>query len=143
MKLLFASFAAIVILSACTATPPAVAPVPAAATASAPAPKPLTDWRDAVVYFVVLDRFADGDRANNANVCFTAKGTFHGGDLAGLIQQLGELESLGVTVLWITPVVDNIDGFVTGAAFPDWAYHGYWADDFTKVDPRFGTEAEL
>jgi glycosidase len=40
-------------------------------------------------------------------------------------------------------VVKNIDGFVTGAGFPDWAYHGYWADDFYRLDPRFGTEAEL
>ena len=39
--------------------------------------------------------------------------------------------------------MDNIDGFVTGAGFPDWGYHGYWADDFTPLDPRFGTEEEL
>jgi alpha-amylase len=103
----------------------------------------LPEWPDAVLYFVVLDRYADGNAANNANVDISAKGTFHGGDLAGLTQQLDDIASLGVTALWITPVVDNIDGFVTGAGFPDWAYHGYWADDFTKLDPRFGTEAEL
>ena len=40
-------------------------------------------------------------------------------------------------------MVKNIDGFVTGAGFPDWGYHGYWADDFHRLDPRFGTEAEL
>ena len=51
--------------------------------------------------------------------------------------------ALGATALWITPVVKNIDGFVTGAGFPDWAYHGYWADDFLALDPRFGSEAEL
>jgi glycosidase len=105
--------------------------------------RPLVPWQDAVVYFVVLDRFADGSQANNAGVDLTAKGTFHGGDLAGLTRHLDELESLGITALWITPVVDNIDGFVTGAGFPDWGYHGYWADDFTKLDPRFGTEEEL
>jgi alpha-amylase len=112
------------------------------AAAAAPAPA-FTDWRDSVVYFVILDRFADGDAANNAGVDRNAKGTFHGGDLAGLTQQLDEIASLGITALWITPVVDNIDSFVTGAGFPDWGYHGYWADDFTKVDPRFGTEGEL
>jgi glycosidase len=48
-----------------------------------------------------------------------------------------------VTALWITPVIKNIDGFVTGAGFPDWGYHGYWGDDFYAVDPRFGSEAEL
>jgi glycosidase len=39
--------------------------------------------------------------------------------------------------------VQNIPGYVTGAGFPDWAYHGYWADDFTRLDPRFGTEDDL
>lgn len=143
MKSVVAVLAACVTLTACApSAPPATNPLPAEPAVSAP-PRELVAWPDAVVYFVVLDRFADGNRGNNANVDVNAKGTFHGGDLAGLIQQLDELESLGITALWITPVVDNIDGFVTGAGFPDWGYHGYWADDFTKVDPRFGTEAEL
>jgi glycosidase len=115
---------------------------PQAVAATTP-PPPLAEWPDAVLYFVVLDRFADGSSANNVAVDRSAKGTFHGGDLAGLTQQLDEIASLGVTALWITPVVDNIDGFVTGAGFPDWGYHGYWADDFTKLDPRFGSEEEL
>ena len=58
-------------------------------------------------------------------------------------EQLDELSDLGVTALWITPVVENIPGFVTGAGFPDWGYHGYWADDFYAIDSRFGTEADL
>ena len=101
------------------------------------------DWPDAVVYFVVTDRFADGDLSHDPNVDRSAKGAFHGGDLAGLTRQLPEIASLGVNAVWITPVVRNIPGFVTGAGFPDWAYHGYWADDFESLDPRFGTEAEL
>jgi len=92
---------------------------------------------------VVVDRFADGDKGNNNGVDRAAKGTFHGGDLAGLRQQLDEIADLGVTALWITPVVENIPGFVTGAGFPDWGYHGYWADDFYAVDRRFGSEEEL
>lgn len=100
-------------------------------------------WRDAVLYFVIVDRFADGDSTNDAGVDRTSKGAFHGGDLKGLRQHLGEIEDLGATALWITPVVKQIPGFVTGAGFPDWAYHGYWADDFTRLDPRFGTEADL
>ncbi|HEV2846517.1 MAG TPA: alpha-amylase family glycosyl hydrolase, partial [Thermoanaerobaculia bacterium] len=122
-------------------------PAPAtAATASAPARAavvPQESWRDAVLYFVVVDRFADGDTRNNAGVDRNAKGTFHGGDLAGLRQQLDEIADLGATAIWITPVVKNIDGFVTGAGFPDWGYHGYWADDFYQTDPRFGSEADL
>jgi glycosidase len=143
MKRLVAVFAAAVILTGCAVAPPAPVPSPEAQPATSQAVAELTDWPDAVLYFVVLDRFADGNRTNNANVNVAAKGTFHGGDLAGLTQQLDEIASLGATALWITPVVDNIDGFVTGAGFPDWAYHGYWADDFTKLDPRFGSEAEL
>lgn len=100
-------------------------------------------WSDAIIYFVIVDRFADGDSANNFKVDPAAKGAFHGGDLKGLRAQIDEIAGLGVTAIWITPVVKNIEGFVTGAGFPDWAYHGYWADDFTQLDPRFGTEADL
>jgi alpha-amylase len=105
--------------------------------------EPRRDWAEAVLYFVVLDRFADGDPDNNLGVNRTAKGAFHGGDLRGLREQLDELAELGITAIWITPVVTNIPGFVTGAGFPDWGYHGYWADDFTSIDPRFGSEEEL
>jgi alpha-amylase len=102
-----------------------------------------TPWEDSVLYFVLLDRFADGDAGNNVKVDRTAKGAFHGGDLKGLTAQLDTIADLGVTAIWINPVVKNIPGFVTGAGFPDWAYHGYWADDFTALDPRFGTEDDL
>ena len=142
-------------LTACTGTasPPASAGAPgvvsaanASATATLASPVtviPQESWQDGVLYFVIVDRFADGSSGNNRNVDRNAKGTFHGGDFAGLRQQLDELADLGVTALWITPVVKNIEGFVTGAGFPDWGYHGYWADDFYALDPRFGSEAEL
>jgi len=96
-----------------------------------------------VLYFVVLDRFADGDPGNDAGVDRTAKGAFHGGDLKGLTARLDDIADLGATALWITPVVKNIPGPVTGAGFPDWGYHGYWADDFLSLDPRFGSEEDL
>jgi alpha-amylase len=118
-------------------------PAPAAVAAPAAPPKERVAWRDAVLYFAVVDRWADGDPGNNRDVSLNAKGTFHGGDLAGLRENLDEIADLGVTALWITPVVQNVPGFVTGAGFPDWAYHGYWPDDFTRIDARFGTEAEL
>jgi alpha-amylase len=104
---------------------------------------PQSEWAEAILYFVILDRFADGDPGNDFDVTRNAPGTFHGGDLVGLTEHLDELAGLGVTALWITPVVENIPGFVTGAGFPDWGYHGYWADDFYQVDRRFGTEDEL
>ncbi|MBN1210459.1 MAG: DUF3459 domain-containing protein [Myxococcaceae bacterium] len=136
-------------LASCTHTPPAPAAEPAPASPpAAPAqpaepPKPARRWADEILYFVVVDRFADGDAGNNLQVDPSAQGAFHGGDLKGLLQQLDALSSLGVTALWLTPVVKNIDGFVTGAGFPDWGYHGYWADDFHRMDPRFGTEEDL
>ncbi len=138
-----ATFALLLLaVAACTSAPPVLPPAPS------PTPTPLSvtphaSWAEAVLYFVVIDRFADGDPANNWNVDMPAKGTFHGGDLAGVRLQLDEIAGLGATAIWITPVVKNIDGFVTGAGFPDWGYHGYWADDFNRLDPRFGDEAEL
>lgn len=104
--------------------------------------QPQRGWSDAVLYFVMLDRFADGDRDNNDDVG-DGPGEFHGGDLAGLIDQLDEISSLGCTAIWITPVQQQIPGYVTGSGFRDWGYHGYWADDFHAVDPRFGTEEQL
>ena len=100
-------------------------------------------WSDQIVYFVLVDRFADGDRGNDANADPKAPGAFHGGDLKGLTAQLDEIASLGVTAIWVNPLVKQIDGHVDKVGFPDWAYHGYWADDFTRLDPRFGTEGDL
>ncbi len=136
--------AATVFLVSCSGAP--VPQTPAAAPAAKPARVsvvPQESWRDAILYFVITDRFADGDPSNNQNVDVNAKGTFHGGDLKGLAEHLDEIAGLGATALWITPVVKNIDGFVTGSGMPDWGYHGYWADDFYRLDPRFGTEADL
>jgi alpha-amylase len=127
-----------------TAAPSAGAPVSVA---------PQRDWSDAVLYFVIVDRFADGSSANNANVDRANPGGFHGGDLVGLTAQLDEIASLGATAIWITPVARQIDycppaqpptGIaVPGGWFEHCAFHGYWADDYQTLDPRFGTEAEL
>jgi len=122
---------------------PKVATIPESAPTASPRVEPHSSWDEAILYFVIVDRFADGDATNNIEVDRNAKGAFHGGDLKGLTEQLDELADLGVTALWITPVVRNIPGFVTGAGFPDWGYHGYWADDFYELDPRFGSEADL
>jgi glycosidase len=130
--------------AACSgAAPPASRPSSASSPSERVSVVPQESWQDAILYFVIVDRWADGDPGNNLNVDRSAKGTFHGGDLAGLRQHLDEIADLGATAIWITPVVRNIEGFVTGAGFPDWGYHGYWADDFYSLDPRFGTEAEL
>jgi len=142
------TFVAFALVAGCSGAPRLAAP-PVSPASSPPAPPAITvvtpqrDWRDAVLYFVVLDRFADGDPGNDAGVDRSAKGAFHGGDLKGLIARLDEIADLGATAIWITPVVKNIPGPVTGAGFPDWGYHGYWADDFLSLDPRFGSEQDL
>jgi len=134
------------LLAACAHAP---ASTPAAA---APAPAPASDlaplagsrpWSDEVVYFALVDRFANGDPTNDVKVNPAAKGAFHGGDLRGLTAHLDDIAWLGATAVWVNPLVKNIDGYVSGAGFPDWGYHGYWADDFLSLDPRFGTEADL
>jgi alpha-amylase len=112
---------------------------------------PQQSWRDAILYFVVLDRYADGDTANDAGVDRRNPGGWHGGDLAGLTAHLDEIADLGATAIWITPIVRQIDfcPIATGppetatGSFEHCAFHGYWADDFARIDPRFGTEAEL
>jgi alpha-amylase len=114
---------------------------PAAAAASPGAPD--RAWSDDILYFVLVDRFADGDPGNDADVDRSAPGTFHGGDLKGLVAQIDEIASLGVTALWVNPLVRNVPRYVTGAGFPDWAYHGYWSDDLSQLDSRFGTEEDL
>lgn len=108
-------------------------------------------WADEVLYFVLVDRFADGDPGNNTRVQRRNPGGWHGGDLKGLTQQLGELQDLGVTALWINPVqLQQRTGMPAQAPakmgipeFTHEAFHGYWIADFEKLDPRFGSEADL
>jgi alpha-amylase len=105
-------------------------------------------WNDEILYFVLVDRFADGDAGNNAGVDRRNPGGWHGGDLKGLAQQLDELQDLGVTALWINPVqLQQPRGMPAGApgagSFTHEGFHGYWMEDFEKLDPHFGTEADL
>lgn len=96
------------------------------------------DWRDEVIYQILVDRFANGDRGNDFGVNGDDLARYQGGDWQGIIDRLGYLESLGVTTLWISPVIRNVD---TDANFD--GYHGYWAQDFNDVNPHFGSLATL
>ena len=91
------------------------------------------DWRDEVIYQILVDRFANGDRGNDYRIQANALARYHGGDWVGIEQNLDYLQELGVTTLWISPVVKNVetDADVDG-------YHGYWAQDFTELNPHFG-----
>ena len=96
------------------------------------------DWRDQVIYQIVIDRFANGDPNNDFNVEPSVPGKFHGGDWQGVIDKLDYLEQLGVTALWISPVVKNVE---EDAGFH--SYHGYWTQDFLRPNAHFGDLAKL
>lgn len=108
-------------------------------------PAPPFDWRDAVIYFVVTDRFVDGDPANDAPVVgVPAESNWQGGDLAGLLTKIedGTFERLGVNALWITAPLANAQGAELGKDGQLYtAYHGYWTTDPEAVDPRYGDRA--
>ncbi|MEN3362452.1 MAG: hypothetical protein V7637_6434, partial [Mycobacteriales bacterium] len=103
-------------------------------------------------YFVMPDRFANGDARNDRGGLTgsrlatgfdpTDKGFYHGGDLAGLTQRLNYIKGLGTTAIWMTPMFKNRPVQGTGADASA-GYHGYWATDFTQIDPHFGTNAEM
>ncbi len=108
------------------------------------------NWDEEIIYMIMTDRFFDGDESNNnpANV----EGSFdkdhleayHGGDFKGIIEKIPYLKELGITTLWITPIVKNIDSnMMADKGGKQFAYHGYWAEDFTKLDPHLGSEDDL
>ena len=100
------------------------------------------DWRDEVIYQIVVDRFDNGsldnDNVDGVGVVAGDLARFQGGDWAGISRRLGYLQRLGVTALWISPVVANVQRTSTQDGF-----HGYWAADFTRENPRFGSLEEL
>lgn len=107
---------------------------------------------DEIIYFVMPDRFANGNATNDTGGIDggpkrhgfdpTRKGFYHGGDLAGLTSRLDYIEDLGVTAIWITPVFVNkpVQGPPNDISA---GYHGYWITDFTDIDPHLGTKEEF
>lgn len=122
--------------AACTAALDAPGQPEPAASIAAPADPAA---RPEVLYFVLVDRFANGDPANDGAVDPADPHAWHGGDLAGVRQRLDHLEALGVTRVWLSPVFASRQ-----QDFHGWgAFHGYWITDPTQVEPRFGTASEL
>lgn len=107
---------------------------------------------DEVIYFLLPDRFENGDASNDRGGLTgdrlitgydpTHKGFYHGGDLRGLTARLDYLEALGVSAIWLAPIYKNkaVQG---GPGQESAGYHGYWITDFTQVDPHFGTNDEF
>ena len=108
-------------------------------------------WRDAAIYQILVDRWRDGDPSNSRPVpgdSIAARANYHGGDLAGILQQLraGYFDSLGVNTLWLSPVVENTDRAHREYPPPHrtyTGYHGYWPTDPERVEERFGDMALL
>lgn len=111
--------------------------------------EPVTDEQ---FYFVMADRFANGDTVNDTagiegdrldhGFDPTDKGFFHGGDLAGIMDRLDYVQGLGTTAIWLTPSFKNRPVQGSGADASA-GYHGYWVTDFTQIDPHLGTNEEM
>lgn len=117
-------------------------------------------WDNASVYFLLTDRFQNGDTSNdhsynrgldeNGNVVtgIDQSATFHGGDFAGITQKINEgyFTDLGVNAIWLSAPYEQIHGYVVGGdgnSFAHYAYHGYYALDYTESDLNFGTKEEF
>ena len=106
-------------------------------------------WESANVYFLLIDRFQNGN-PNNDNIIKRDKPTgklrgFEGGDIRGVIQKLDEgyFTKLGINAIWMTPVVEQIHGSVDEGTGNTYGFHGYWTKDWTAIDPSFGTRNDL
>lgn len=122
------------------------------ANAAKLAPYQERDFQEEVFYFVLPDRFYNGDESNDLGAPAddkkraisrggfdkSHKGMYHGGDLSGLTQKLPYLDNMGITAIWLTPVLRN-KAMQAGTS----GYHGYWILDFTEIDPHLGSNAEL
>ncbi len=106
-------------------------------------------WEAANVYFLLTDRFNNGDPSNDVNYGRTKETAvlrgFEGGDIKGVTQKIreGYFTDLGINAIWMTPVVEQIhDGTDEGTGYT-YGYHGYWTKDWTVLDPNFGTREDL
>lgn len=121
----------------------------ARAVGPAEATDPAMFWNSATIYFLLTDRFQDGDSTNDHALGRAHDGgllrNFEGGDLAGVRRRIeeGYFDSLGVDAIWLTPFVEQIHGGVDEGTGKTYGYHGYWTRDWTAVDPALGTRSDL
>jgi alpha-amylase len=133
-RLTTASLALVLLAGAAVGTAPAVRADDAAPAQAAPPAASATQriWPDESIYFIMVDRFGNGDKSNDDLVNPDDPKAWHGGDLQGVIDQLDYIKSMGFTAIWLTPIVKNAGN----------DYHGYGAIDFFDTDPHFGTVAK-
>jgi neopullulanase len=150
MLRIFVRGAAMLCASASLAGGPVAAETAPAAMPVAPIAE--RQLEDEIIYFVLPDRFENGDASNDRGGLAGGplrhgfdpahKGFYHGGDLKGLTAKLDYIQGMGVTAIWFAPIFKNKP--VQGKPGEESAgYHGYWVTDFTSVDPHFGTNAEF
>ncbi len=117
-------------------------------SALAAPPKPFL-WENATVYFLVTDRFANGDKSNDLSYGRKADAAplrgFMGGDFKGLTAKIksGYFDDMGVDVIWTTPPVEQIHAGTDEGTGKSYGFHGYWARDFTAMDANLGTEKDF
>ena len=106
-------------------------------------------WENASIYFLLTDRFNNADTSNDVNFDRTLETAplrgFKGGDIKGITEKItsGYFNDLGVNAIWFTPVVEQIHGGTDEGTGFTYAFHGYWAKDWTTLDPNFGTMQDL
>lgn len=106
-------------------------------------------WEGANIYFLLTDRFNNGNPDNDINFDRTEDTAvlrgFEGGDLQGVTQKIreGYFTDLGINAIWLTPLVEQIHGATDEGSGKTYGYHGYWAKDWTALDPNFGTRKDL
>ncbi|MBH1959290.1 MAG: alpha-amylase [Flavobacteriia bacterium] len=106
-------------------------------------------WEAANMYFLLTDRFKNGDQTNDVNFERTEKAAvlrgFEGGDLRGIIQKLDDnyFSDLGINAIWMTPVVEQIHNATDEGTGKTYGFHGYWTKDWTALDPNFGIKQDL
>ena len=106
-------------------------------------------WNGANLYFLLTDRFNNGDTANDVNFDRTKEPGklrgFEGGDIKGITQKIkeGYFTKLGINAIWMTPIVEQIHGGTDEGTGVTYGFHGYWTKDWTKIDPNYGTKEDL
>ncbi len=106
-------------------------------------------WESASIYFLLTDRFNNGNSSNDLNFERTSETAvlrgFEGGDIQGITQKIkeGYFTDLGINAIWLTPVVEQIHGGTDEGTGFTYGYHGYWTKDWTSLDPNFGTKKDL
>ena len=127
------------------------AETPVEVQAASSSDSPVFSWDNATVYFLLTDRFNNGDPSNDnaygrmKTVAGDNRATFHGGDFKGITDKINEgyFNDLGVNAIWLTAPYEQLNGYILGDGFAHYSYHGYYVTDYTETDDAYGTKQEF